>query len=382
MTEAQGPPPAEGPPPAQGSPPAQGPPAAQGPPPAPAPDEKRDERIVIVQQQPPQKKRSIVRSVITYLVVAVVVLSFLLNFVLLQWLAVLMGPTDGPRETYIEGSTRSEHKVAIVSIAGMMSAGSDSPMSGRSMVADVLAQLKRAREDEKVIAVVLEVNSPGGTVNASDILLHEIERTKAAGKRIVVWMGGLAASGGYYVSCRADRIYASPTTMTGSIGVVWPLFNVKGLAEKVGIKYVPITRGDLKEMGSPFHEMTPKERARFEMLADEAYQSFKALVKEGRGLTAQEANRVADGSIMTASEARELKLVDEIGYLEAAVDDARGDREDVAVVRYKKTVTLFSALLSSEAKPPSGDLRVVVDSPLPRLDPGLHYIWLPGVPVR
>jgi len=355
---------------------------AQTPTPAAAPVEHHGDRIVIVQQPAPEKKRGILRRILGYFVVAVVVMSFLLNFMLLQWLGVLAGAGAGPREKYIQGDARSTHKVAVVTIAGVISDDGGSPMSGHGMLADVLAQLQKAREDDKVFAVLLEVDSPGGTVTGSDFILHEIERVKAAGKRVVVWMGGTAASGGYYVSARADRIYASPTTITGSIGVVWPLFNVEGLTQKIGVKFVPITRGSLKEMGSPFREMKPEERKRFETLAQDAYEGFKRIVREGRDLSVEEIDRIADGGILTAQEALDRKLIDKIGYFEEALADARAQHPDAAVVRYHMPGGLLSALLSNRAQPNPREVRVVLDAPLLRLAPGLHYVWLPGVPLN
>jgi protease-4 len=339
------------------------------PPPAP-------ERVVYVQAAP-VRKRGLLMSVLVYVGAALVVSSFLLNLVLLNGLAALALVSDGLREEYVSGSPASPSKVAIVNISGLIADGPEGMFGDGGNFRHVVAQLKKAREDDKVVSVLLEINSPGGSVTASDIILHDVERVQAAGKTVVVWMQDLAASGGYYVSCKADRIYACRTTLTGSIGVVMGLYNLEGLSDKVGVKPVLIKRGEFKDMGSPFREMTEAERKRFEDLADAAYERFKEVVKEGRKLSDEAVSRAADGSILTAQEALERRLIDKLGYEEEAIDFAKGTRADAAVVRYERSGGVLSALFS-QSRPPAGEVRVRLDSPLPTLTPGLYYIWLPA----
>ena len=338
------------------------------------------EKVVYV-QPPPARKRSVFRSVLVYLVSAIFIFSIFLNVGLLLQLALLWGTAGDLHETYVAGSITSDKKVAIVGISGLISDVPGGPFREGGNLQHVVRQLKQARNDEDVVGVVLEVNSPGGGITASDVMLHEIERLKKTGKKIIVWMGTLATSGGYYVSCKADVIYASPTTLTGSIGVILGLYNVEELADKVGIQPVLIKRGEFKDMGSPFRGMTEAEKRRFAALADAAFGRFKEVIAEGRNLRAAEVERVADGAVLSAAEALHYGLIDKIGYLEEAVDAAKGKETDVAVVRYRRSVGLLSALLS-KSEVPLGEVHLHVESPLPRLAPGLYYLWLPGATMR
>jgi len=352
-------------------------------PPAPAPPVP--ERVIYV-QSPPVPRRGILRSILVYVGSAMMVFSILLNFVLLNWIAALSGAGDEFQEKYISGSpasARSAGKVVIISISGLIMDAPEGLFGAGGDFRNVVAQLKKAREDKEVVSVLLEVNSPGGSVTASDLLLHDVERVKQAKKKVVVWMGSLAASGGYYISCKADAIFASPTTITGSIGVVMSLYNLEGLSEKVGFKPVLIKRGEFKDMGSPFREMTEAERTRFEALADSAYERFKQVIVEGRGrkLKAEDVDRLADGAVITSQEALLRGLIDDIGYLEDALKEAKGKSAAAAVVRYHRPAGLLSALLS-ESNAPSREVHVHLDAPLPMLTPGLYYVWMPGATVR
>jgi protease-4 len=166
---------------------------------------------------------------------------------------------------------------------------------------------------------LLTVDSPGGGLNATDLIYHELTQIE---KPVVVLMGDLAASGGYYISLAADWIVANPHTLTGSIGVISEFPNAAGLLEKAGVDVVVITSGPRKDFGSLYREMTPEERAYWQAIVDESYEAFVALVAQGRGLTEAEARAVADGSVFTGRQALEKKLVDELGYREEALAKA------------------------------------------------------------
>ncbi|HUW57988.1 MAG TPA: signal peptide peptidase SppA [Planctomycetota bacterium] len=344
---------------------------------APSPAAPMPERVVYL-QPPPAPKRSVFRLVLVYLVSAIFIFSIFLNVGLLFQMALLSGPGSELQERYVAGSITSGSKVAIVSVTGLIADTPRGVFSEGGNFQHVMAQLRKVRNDSAVVGVVLEVNSPGGGITSSDVILHEVERVKKSGKKVIVWMGSLAASGGYYVSCKADTIYASPTTLTGSIGVILGLLNLEELAGKVGVKPVLIKRGEFKDMGSPYREMTDAERKRFSALADGAFERFKKVVAQGRNLTEAEVDRAADGAILTAAEALDLGLIDKIGYLEEAVDAAKGQHTDAAVVRYEKPRGLLAAMVSKSSVP-SGEVHVHLDSPLPMLAPGLYYLWLPGL---
>jgi len=177
--------------------------------------------------------------------------------------------------------------------------------------------LERARKDPEVRAVVVRVNSPGGTITASDVIYDEIRRYKAdTGKPVVVQMMGLAASGGYYVSMAGDRVFANPTTVTGSIGVIFVGLNLTGLLEKLGVADQTLTAGARKDSGSWLRPMRSEERAQLQGVLDEMHARFKAVVVEGRpNLDAARVDALADGRIYTAEQAKANGLVDEIGYL-------------------------------------------------------------------
>jgi protease-4 len=190
--------------------------------------------------------------------------------------------------------------------------------------ARVKEELDKARKDDRIKALVLRINSPGGTVSAADMIYHEISQFKQERQvPVVACCMGLAASGGYYVAQAADEIIAHPTTLTGSIGVVAMKFNVKGLMNKVGVDQDTVKSGPWKDFWSPFKPATEAEKQMMQAIIDDFYRQFVQLVEQNRKLTRQEAQKVADGRIFTAAQARSLKLVDKVGYLDDAVKAAR-----------------------------------------------------------
>lgn len=353
---------------------------AGGTPVNPSPMQGGGERVAYVQPPPAPRRRSFLRTALVWVLGVIVVVSLVMNIALFGMFGALCETGGELREKYVSGGFTDEHKVVIIGISGVITEGSPGVLGdGEPYVENIVQQLKKARQDKKVVGIVLEVNSPGGSATASDLILHEIVLTKMAGKRVVAWMGSVAASGGYYVSCKSDAIYAAPTCLTGSIGVILNLFDVQGLSDKIGFKMKIIKCGKFKDMGSPFREMEPAEQKKFQDIADDVFDNFKRAVKEGRRLSDEEIDRIADGSVISASEALKVKLVDKLDYIDAAVDDARGPYRSAAVVRYRRPSGLMAALLSSKA---SGRLEVHVDTPFPSLSPGLYYLWMPGLPAE
>ena len=250
---------------------------------------------------------------------------------------------DTLEEQYVAGAIDpTEDKIAVVRVEGLIAI---------SEVDFAVKQIRQARRDEKVKAVVLRVDSPGGTVTGSDQIWREIALLKGDGKPLVVSMGGLAASGGYYVSAPADRIIAEPTTTTGSIGVVIELPNASELLDKIGVDFRAVHAGEWKTMGSPFEPFNERELARFQELVDDTYTRFLRIVAQGRGLSLDRAREVADGKIYSADEALELGLVDRIGYLEDAILEAesRAGLSSPRVVRYERPLNLGAALFGITA---------------------------------
>lgn len=186
-------------------------------------------------------------------------------------------------------------------------------------------KIEGLRRDRSVKALVIRVDSPGGSVGASQEIYRAIERFKAEGKPVVVSMGNVAASGGYYVSAPADYILANPGTITGSIGVIIQHVAYKELMEKVGVRATTIKTGRFKDTLNPFRELTPEEREYLSRTMNEAYEQFlKAILKyRGKRISEERLREVADGRILTGERAKEVGLVDELGGLEDAVEKAK-----------------------------------------------------------
>lgn len=225
---------------------------------------------------------------------------------------------------------RDPHEIAVVYVTGTIVSGPSTPpgLFGGSWTAGsetVVAQLRRAAAEDSVKAVVLRVDSPGGSAFASDEIWRAVELVKRRGKPVIVSMGGLAASGGYYVSAGADTIYAEATTITGSIGVYSGKFSTRSLFEKLGINAELYTRGRKAGMYSTSRPMDEVEFAAMDRLVEKTYQQFKDRVSEGRGLSMEEVEEVARGRVWSGERAKEQGLVDELGGLQEALQRARQD---------------------------------------------------------
>jgi len=207
-------------------------------------------------------------------------------------------PTGGP-------------KVAVVEIEGIIVDGSAA-----------VRELREHADNPAVKAVVLRVNSPGGVVAPTQEIFAAIQRARKAGKPVVATLGAVAASGGYYVAAAADRIYANPGTLTGSIGVVMQMANLEGLLKKVGVEYVVVKAGAYKDTGNFARTMSPEERKMLQALLDDVYSQFVDAVAEGRGLERVDVLAFAEGRIYTGQQALALKMVDEMGGFEDAVEAA------------------------------------------------------------
>jgi protease-4 len=186
---------------------------------------------------------------------------------------------------------------------------------------DTVRQLRHFLKKDDIKAVVLRVDSPGGVVAPSQEIYDEV-RKFAAKKKIVVSMGSLAASGGYYISAPATLIYANPGTITASIGVIIKLSNIESLMDKIGIKATVIKTGKFKDSGSPVRELTAEDRAMFQAVIDSTHNQFIKSVASGRKLPEDEVRRIADGRVLSGEQALALKLVDRLGTLQDAIEEA------------------------------------------------------------
>jgi protease IV len=214
-----------------------------------------------------------------------------------------------------EGSLPGGGKIAVVEVDGIIGIGSD-----RTIDADgIVRTLGEYRDNPSVAAVVLRINSPGGLVAPTQEIFAAVERVRAAGKPVVASLGSVAASGGYYVAVAANRIFANPGTLTGSIGVIMQLANVEALLKKVGVEYVVVKAGAYKDIGNFARPMKPEERQVLQALLDDVYGQFVTAVAEHRGLDRKTVLGFADGRIYSGQQARALKMVDDLGGLEEAI---------------------------------------------------------------
>ncbi len=297
-------------------------------------------------------------------------------------------PISGVRplaEKTVGGEGRD--KILLIDISGMISGKKRSAALGLterpSLVEQVKEALDKAEKDGAVKAVILRINSHGGTVTASDIIHHEIKGYKErTGAVVIAEMLDVAASGGYYIATAADTIIAHPTTVTGSIGVVLFKLNVEGLMEKVGLEEESIKSGDMKDIGSPFRGMTSEEREILQGVIDTMYERFLDVVADGRKIERRKLREIADGRIYTARQALDLNLIDEIGYLDDAIEEAKkaAGLEEARVVTYGRPSDYRGSIYSLS------DLNLSVMSNLigidgeelmERLSMSFMYRWMP-----
>ncbi len=247
------------------------------------------------------------------------VVIVILGLVLVSALAALLVGPKGPGPGL---AAKSRGAVGIIYIEGTIVGGRNSSglLTGLVTGSDqVLNYLNEARKDPEVKAVVLRINSPGGSAAASQEIGAEVQRLRRAGKPVVASMGDVAASGGYWVAANADRIVANPATITGSIGVIMQLGNFEELYRKVGIDYEVIKSGAHKDMGSPARELTEKERTILQEMVNDIFDQFVEVVAEGRNLPRDQVVNLADGRIFTGRQAERLGLVDQMGNFRDAV---------------------------------------------------------------
>ncbi len=232
-------------------------------------------------------------------------------------------------------------KVAVLPVTGLI-ADSDATID----------QLKKFAKDSSVKAIVIRINSPGGGVGPSQEIYEEVRKLRGK-KPVVSSMGAVAASGGYYIACGSQKIYANPGTITGSIGVIMQFVNVKELIEKIGIKGVVVKSGALKDAGSPLRDMTPEDRQYLQGVIDNVHSQFVHAVAEGRKLDEEAVRRIADGRVFSGEQAKVLGLVDVLGNQEDAVAEAarmaKIEGEPRVVLPPKKKISILD-LLRDEAK--------------------------------
>ncbi len=258
--------------------------------------------------------------------------------------------TSDLSESLIEGTGKD--KILIIPIKGVITGQSSKKLfiEEPSIVDSVILQLEHAQNDNDVKVVILEINSPGGGITASDIIYKEIKEFKeVTKKKVIVIMQDVAASGAYYISAAADKIISHPTTVTGSIGVIMPLINVANLVEKFNIEDNSIKSGNMKNIGSPLKEMTEEERKVLQDIVDEMYTRFLDIIADGRNMKIEDVRKLADGRIYTGKQALENGLIDHLGYFDDAITIAKeiSGIQEAKIIKYKKTFNLAEIFAGS-----------------------------------
>lgn len=282
------------------------------------------------------------------------------------------GDGQGPPEKYHSLSRDAGDKIAIVTVSGAIMEGDDF----------VEKQLKVIEKDDAVKAVVLRIDSPGGTVTYSDRLFHKVTELRDERELpMVVSMGSLCASGGYYLAMavgdQTDAIFAEPTTWTGSIGVVIPSYNFSRTMNMTGMQDLSVVSGDLKLMGSPTQKRTEKEAEVLQTLVDLSFEGFKNIVRSGRPELADDEaamDQATTGQIFTATQALELGLVDKLGFLEAAIERAAElagvSTDSVRAVEFDRKMTPIQQILGAKTvdQPATAGvgLRGLIEASTPR----------------
>lgn len=265
--------------------------------------------------------------------------------------------------------------IAIVEVNGAIVSGSAPEFSASSSAAadDIMNAIQWSVQDPDVKALLLLVNSPGGSVVASDVIYNELKNVQMP---IVVLFGETAASGGYYISMAGDYIIANPNTLTGSIGVISTFPNAEELLDKVGVEMNVVISGEAKDFGSMYREMTPEEQAYWQALINETYDSFVQIVAEGRNMSEDDVRALADGRVYTGRKALELGLVDSLGYEQDAINKAAVlglISGDPRVIRYSTQQGLLS-LLGAVAQPPDTSAFAMFER---LLTPKMELMWVP-----
>ena len=326
---------------------------------------------IIIQQQAPPRRR-----LLSWLAwIGLAVCGYMLFS---QWSArsEYYDVTEGIREKYHSGNKTASDKVAIISVRGVILEGDGF----------VKRQIDRVRQDDQVKAIVVRVDSPGGTVTGSDYIYHHLKKLhKQRGIPLVVSMGSLAASGGYYVAMAVgdeqNSIFAEPTTTTGSIGVIVPHYDLSGLLQKFEVRNDSIVSHPRKQLLSTTRPMSAEDRQIIQAYVDESFERFKEIVKAGRPalkrsnkgqelIDAQTGRDLATGEVFTATVAKQLGLVDRIGFIEDAIERAielaQLDKGRVRVVQYQRPPTLMGWVGMAEAPQPGLSLATLLELNTPR----------------
>lgn len=323
---------------------------------------------------PPPPPRPVWQRLLGWVIVFALLVSVILNMILWNVTSNLFSSTAGPTERYYQGKKLARDKLAIIEITGTIMP----PFTGR-----ILRSIKQAKEDTHVKGVLLQIDSPGGFVADSHQIYHRLKEL-AEKKPIIVSMKSLAASGGYYVAMGAgptSRIYAEPTTWTGSIGVIIPRYELVGLKEKIGIDSKPLKTGEFKDALNPFSPLSDKEKAVWDNILQQSFSQFIDIIDENRPkLKREQVKKLATGQIYTARDAFENGLIDSIGFEEEALEDLKtvAKTKDPQIVKYEFQSGVLDLILGSQARmDPAVQWRDWLETTVPR---AMFYCsWAPVI---
>lgn len=310
---------------------------------------------------------------------------FLLAIIISGCATINFGPSLGElKEVTIEGE--GPGKILLVNVDGVINNQKDSTFSGNTlrlgMVEKIRSIVEKAEKDDEIKALLIKINSPGGTVTASDIIFHLLKTYKESRKvRIYIQVMDLAASGGYYIALAGDEIIAHPTSLIGSIGVIALKVNLQGLMAKIGVSWEIVKSGDKKDFMSPFRSFTKEERELFQGAIDRLHTRFVTLIAENRSaLNISQVKSLADGRVFDAEQAKDLKLIDHIGYVTDTVHRIKSDlnNSNLKLVTYHRNNDFQGNIYSQFQKPTSFNLINLDLGFNPNaLSPYLLYVWSP-----
>ncbi len=326
---------------------------------------------VIVQTQP----QNVWNTWALRLVMIALGISIMANIGMFASFQEYFAKAEPPQEAYHSGDKLARNKIAVLSMSGTIM----TPYTER-----LIDQIKAAEKADDVKGVLLVVDSPGGLVADSHEIYYRLKKLSDK-KPVYVQMKRIAASGGYYIAMGAGpnaKIYAEPTTWTGSIGVIIPRYDVSKLAEKFGVDSVPLKTGPFKDALNPFREMQDDERKVWENILAQAFEQFREIIDTNReNMNAEQVMAIATGEIFTAKDAKAKGLVDEIGYEEDSLEALKTKLglSSVRVVTYTHPITALDILLGATAKDtPASHWKAVMEASVPK---ALYYCsWLPPLP--
>ena len=274
----------------------------------------------------------------------------------------LLASSDQPFTEEVVKEGNELKKIAILEVDGVIQdtgeAGSLFQTSGYNHQ-DFMKKLNYIKEDDSVKGIIIKVNSPGGGVlESAEIHDKLVDIQKDTKKPVYISMGAMAASGGYYISTAAKKIYASPETLTGSLGVIMEGYNYKGLADKYGVDFVTIKSGKYKDIMSPTRDMTDEERQILQNMVNNSYEGFVKVISEGRHLSVDQVKKIADGRVYDGRQAKDLKLIDGFGYLDDVISQMKKDEKlkGAQVVRYSDGMG-FGSLFKMKAQSLLGETQ-------------------------